>query len=179
MVLFGTSELVPLHLCGSWRLFSHSDRERSKRLRMWSMTFWSVSESVGLAVSGSGASREAERSRAASCWRALRSPLAARSTRWRMAASSLVTTLRRPWRVITTLLSNALRRTVARLREPLRRPLGFPVCPLGKRVDWGGLAYPTWSLILLCYRIFCPITIRFSPYFRGEEKEDQWEGRRW
>src|SRR5205823_4273820 len=98
LVLFGTSELVPLHLCGSWRLFSHSDRERSKRLRMWSMTFWSVSERVGLAVSGSGASREAERSRAASCWRALRSPLAARSTRWRMAASSLVTILRRPLR---------------------------------------------------------------------------------
>src|SRR5438874_13193861 len=92
-----------------------------------------------------------------------------------MAASSLVTILRRPLRVITTLLSNALRRTVARLRVPLRRPLGFPVCPLGKRVDWGGLAYPTWSLILLCYRIFDPITIRLLPYFL-RRREGEWFG---
>src|SRR5262249_35904812 len=138
---------------------------------MWSMTFWSVSERVGRAVSGSG-SEEAERSRAASCWRALRSPLAAISTRWRMAASSLVTVWRRRWCMITTLLSNALRRTVERLKEPLGRPLGFPVYPLGKRVDWGGLAYPTWSLISLCYFIFGEIGIGYSPYFRGEEKEE-------
>src|SRR5215475_1301765 len=88
-----------------------------------------------------------------------------------MAASSLVTSWRRRLRVINTRVSNALRRTVARLREPLGRPLGFPQCPLGKRVDWGGLEYPTWSLISLCYFTFGEIGIGYSPYFRGEEKE--------
>src|SRR5262249_23683441 len=95
-----------------------------------------------------------------------------------MAASSLVTSWRRRLRVINTHPSNALRRTVARLRLPLGRPLGFPVCPLVKRVEWGGLAYPTWSLISLCYFIFGQIGIGYSPYFRGrrEGEEEAMEG---
>ena len=47
------------------------------------------------------------------------------------------------------------------LKGPLGRPPGFPDCPLGKRVDWGGVAYPVFSFISLCYFVFAEIGVGY------------------
>src|SRR6266851_3809212 len=71
------------------------------------------------------------------------SPAMALLTSCLISASRLVILLRLPFSLMTTGSLSTFSINVARFFAPLGRPLGFPDCPLQKRVRRGGLPNPT------------------------------------
>src|SRR5439155_22388809 len=110
---------------------------------MLSITFLSSSFRTSFGPFSSAALCSAVRVMPIRCERARRSPEAALFTSCFTEASSLVTTVRLPFSLITTFSRNVFNKTVAKLTVPLGRPFGLPDSPFLKRECIGGFRYPT------------------------------------